>query len=157
MKRCTYRKIGGATDECKKWIKDWIFRLTDGWTQKWIGGLMMDSLLFGKEIPQRQRGRLCKDLSTYHRENKKGETSFHGLYVGAVATAGKEQTVSPETHPTQLSLCSDKHCTCNLRHSRADSIRTCRIHFLNSFFPATVRLMAKQNHWTQKRNLLLPQ
>lgn len=47
-------------------------------------------------------------------------------------------------HPAHL-LLRHKRCTYNLRHSRVDSIITHTTRFFNSFFPATVRLMTKQN------------
>lgn len=49
-------------------------------------------------------------------------------------------------HPAHL-LLRHKRCTYNLRHSRVDSIITHTTRFFNSFFPATVRLMTKQNCW----------
>ena len=56
-----------------------------------------------------------------------------------------ERIIRDSLHPAH-SLFRHKHCTYNLRHSRADSIITHRTRFFNSFFPATVRLMAKQNY-----------
>ena len=43
-------------------------------------------------------------------------------------------------------LLNNKQCKYSLRHSRADSVITRTARFLNSFFPATVRLLAKTEY-----------
>lgn len=53
-----------------------------------------------------------------------------------------ERIIRDILHPAH-SLLKHKNCTYNLRHRRADCIVTNRTRFFKSFFPATVRLLAK--------------
>lgn len=53
-----------------------------------------------------------------------------------------ERIIRDILHPAH-SLLKHKNYTYNLRHRRADSIVTNRTRFFKSFFPATVRLLAK--------------
>jgi len=55
----------------------------------------------------------------------------------------RAKNILKDTHHPAHSMFKPKHSIYNLRYNRPDSIISHRVRFYNSFFPATVRLMAK--------------
>jgi len=92
---------------------------------------------------QAERKALQRVIRTAERITGTQLPSMDSMYVQRCRKRA-EGIIGDSLHPAH-SLLRHKHCTYNLRHSRADSIVTHRTRFFNSFFPATVRLMAQQN------------
>lgn len=94
-------------------------------------------------ITQAERKSLQRIIKTAERIIGTALPSMDSIYVQR-SHRRAERIIKDPLHPAN-SLLKHKNCTYKLRHSRADSIPTRKARFFNSFFPATVRLMAKKN------------
>ena len=93
---------------------------------------------------QAERRSLQRIIKTAERIIGNTLPSMDSIYIQRCRKRA-ERIIRDSLHPAHA-LLKHKQCKYSLRHSRADSLTTHTTRYLNSFFPATVRLMTKRNY-----------